>query len=211
MAVSTKYFLSKYIKYLFIRHKYSDMVSMERFVPDLQKDVPWAEMHFERYRFASKYLLSDDNVMDIACGVGYGVKILAPFCNSILGIDRSTSSIRYAIENYGDYFKVGDFFEFKGNAGVVVSFETIEHIPASLNRILKSLLDRANRLLIGSIPYLEKPGNPYHCHYMLNEDNLIFLNNYGKLEFFYQEREPGYKIYKDKFPLPQNLIFVLHR
>lgn len=56
--------------------------------------------HLERYKFASQFVKNKD-VLDIACGVGYGTKFLKD--NGALradGVDKSLEAIDYAKTNY---------------------------------------------------------------------------------------------------------------
>ncbi|MGE5189473.1 MAG: class I SAM-dependent methyltransferase [Gemmatimonadota bacterium] len=187
------------------------LVSRERYVPDLQPDVPYGAMHVERYRFASGLLLPGDSVLDIACGSGYGTHLMARFCREAVGVDRSPAAVDYARARYGNRYRVGDFFDDEGRADVVVSFETVEHVAAPLAAALLSLAERAGRMVVGSVPYLEAPGNPFHRHFGLTEKNLGCLRRCGDLEIHYQEKEPGFGIRRERYPETQNLVFVLRR
>jgi SAM-dependent methyltransferase len=190
------------------------LVSRERFVPEFQSDVPYANAHIERYRFAERRLLSSDRVLDAACGSGYGTDILSHSCLEVIGIDRSAAAVAYAREKYNGSFHVRDVLRGLGGLGVfdvVVSLETIEHIRAPIARILRALACRARRMVIGSVPYMEEEGNPFHHHFHLNERDLRILERYGDVTYFYQEPEPGYRIHPCRLPRTQNLIFVLMR
>ncbi len=187
------------------------LVSRERYVPEFQPDVPYGAMHEERYRFASRLLQPGDSVLDLACGAGYGTHLMAPHCREAFGVDRSPAAAEYARARYGHRFEVGDFFDYGGRADVVVSFETVEHIDAPLALVLASLAERARRLVVGSVPFLEAPGNPFHAHFGLSERSLDCLKRYGRLEIRYQEREPGFGIHDERIATPQNLVFVLAR
>ncbi|MFM7116190.1 MAG: class I SAM-dependent methyltransferase, partial [Planctomycetota bacterium] len=56
-----------------------------------------AEFHLARYRFASSYVSGKD-VVDIACGTGYGTRLLCESgkAKSVLGIDIDDAAIAYA-------------------------------------------------------------------------------------------------------------------
>jgi SAM-dependent methyltransferase len=190
------------------------LVSPERFVPEFQSDVPYAKAHIERYRFAAEHLLPSDTVLDAACGSGYGTAILSRFCRKTTGIDKSAAAIAYAREKYGRTFHVQDLLRrspFRGRHDVIVSFETIEHIDAPLPKVLRRLALGARRMVIGSVPYLENKGNAFHRHFHLHEGHLGALERYGSVTYYFQEPEPGYRIYPHPLPKTQNLIFVLVR
>ena len=101
----------------------------ERVVPDKMVERPdILREHLARYAWAQQFT-AGQNVLDAACGTGYGKKILD--AKAYLGLDNSEEAISYAREKYGDTFGLAnledgvpvDLFY-----NVVVSFETIEHL-----------------------------------------------------------------------------------
>ena len=194
-----------------------NVYSGERLMPEFMPFVNWRRAHYERYYFAQELLKPTDVVLDLACGVGYGTAHLAEKCLSITGVDYSADTIKYALKNYQQkncFFTTGDFFGFStpDKFDVVVSFETIEHIQAPIEKIIPSIMARAKRLVIGSVPYREAPGkNKYHYSFYLDEARFELLHQYGKTTFYHQEKRPGFRIIKDQAvgTDPQNLIFVV--
>ena len=85
--------------------------------------------HKRRYEFASP-LCKDRKVLDVACGEGYGTKILKENATSVTGVDIDLDVIKHASEKYKDWFYKYDLEnQFpQGHYDVVVSFETIEHL-----------------------------------------------------------------------------------
>lgn len=202
--------LKRYLLRLHIRLLGLD--GTERFIPRIQGNVPWAAMHFERYRFASRFIRPTDTVTDLACGVGYGTDVLSEKGASVVGIDLSSAAIRYAQKNYRGSFRAADLFTVSAQTDVVVSFETVEHIPSPLEKTMTHLLSLAKRTLVASVPYREAAGNnPFHHHHSLNEDHFAFLHKLGTVQFFYQEPEPGFLIHNTKIERPQNLILVVQK
>jgi SAM-dependent methyltransferase len=187
------------------------VVTLERFVPKFQADVAWAKGHFERYLFALEYISAVDTVLDIACGVGYGTDLIQERCKKATGIDRSKDTIEYAREHYHGEFLTADFFDKLGMFDIVVSFETIEHINQTLTKSISHLCSMSRKLLICSVPFRELPGNSFHYHFHIDEKDLMFLQEFGELSFFYQEKEPGYRIFRelDQEKI-QNLIFIVN-
>ncbi|HUT73932.1 MAG TPA: glycosyltransferase [Armatimonadota bacterium] len=142
----------------------------ERMFPEVAPEMGRL-LHVARYRFAARFIDSGDRVLDCACGTGYGSALLAQAGACVTGVDRSHTAVRYATYRHGDTgvtFTVADatklpypddFFD------VVVSFETIEHIPddqaflAEMSRVLKP-----HGLLIVSTPWQPWSGEiwPYH-------------------------------------------------
>jgi 2-polyprenyl-3-methyl-5-hydroxy-6-metoxy-1,4-benzoquinol methylase len=138
------------------------------------------EEHLKRYELACHFV-KDKFVLDAACGTGYGSKMLAQAgARSVVGLDISYDSIKHAIPLYSDHnvsFVQGDIHQlpFEDETfDVVVSFETIEHIPdgslwfKEASRVLKKgglfIVSTPNRRNSAPGTYIEEaPKNPYHC------------------------------------------------
>ena len=104
----------------------------ERYVPTETGELRYEHLH--RYAWCSK-LVEGAEVLDIACGEGYGSSMLARHARSVIGMDVSQEAVDHASEAY----KGADNLRFlRGDAAdipladasvdVVVSFETIEHL-----------------------------------------------------------------------------------
>ena len=145
----------------------------ERFLPGARGEI-WYE-HWHRYHFAAP-LVAGKEVLDIACGAGYGSALLARSARRVVGGDISAEAIDHARASYAAManlaFQRADCAALPFTAAsfdAVVSFETIEHIQAQAQ-----FLDEAARvlrpdgLLILSSPnrpeYSERRGfvNPFH-------------------------------------------------
>lgn len=103
----------------------------ERFVPTLQGDIRLE--HLQRYEWCLPFV-AGKNVLDIACGEGYGSHILARSAAAVIGVDISAEAVQHAESKYAGAeslsFKLGDAAEIPlpdQSVDVVVSFETIEH------------------------------------------------------------------------------------
>ena len=145
----------------------------ERFIPGTAGEI-WHE-HWHRYHFAAP-LVAGLDVLDVACGEGYGSALLASRAARVIGADIAPSAVEHAREQYADRanleFQQADcaalpFAEASFDA--VVSFETIEHIAAHeafLDEIRRVL--RPDGLLILSCPnkaeYTDRRGvtNEFH-------------------------------------------------
>jgi 2-polyprenyl-3-methyl-5-hydroxy-6-metoxy-1,4-benzoquinol methylase len=106
----------------------------ERFIPSLSG---WSEeasqMFYGNYKWASTYT-HGKNVLDCACGSGYGTDIVSQNCASVVGADVDHAILKYGVEHYRNEkvsfrcFSItaipypDSFFD------VVVSFDTIEHV-----------------------------------------------------------------------------------
>lgn len=146
--------------------------------------------HLERYKFAARYVFQK-KVLDLACGAGYGSDLLAKSgASDVFGIDCSKETIDFAKEEYGKEKNIS--FE-QGNAGhinmpadffdVVVSFETIEHLPNfvpfldEVLRVLKPggifIISSPNRLITSpNRDFHETPQNPHH-YFEFNKSEFI--------------------------------------
>lgn len=104
--------------------------------------------HVRRYEFAKHYVRGD--VLDAACGVGYGSKLLGA-----TGVDIDPPTIDKARTFYsGDYIR-GDIEAkpWNGKFDVIVSFETLEHLknPSLAVSHFRDSLNEGG-LFIGSVP-----------------------------------------------------------
>lgn len=147
----------------------------ERMMPQYADDDTFWE-HLHRYRFASSYAKSK-NVLDIACGEGYGsASLKRGGANNVIGVDISPEACSHASKTYGIETRVGNAEKIPApNASfdLVVSFETVEHV-ANPENFLKEIdrVLRSRGTLIISTPDQSlyspegKPPNPYHCSEM---------------------------------------------
>jgi SAM-dependent methyltransferase len=185
----------------------------ERFDPQLSANLWPDNNHVPRYKFANEYVGTEDTVLDIACGTGYGTEMLSMNCKFVTGVDISQVAIDYAKSKRRGkniQFLLNDFFSTEVIADVTVSFETIEHIiTPDFNGILSKLISLSRRRIIGSVPYLEKPGNnPHHHSFNLTETSFELLNQLGSTIFFYQTGDGVIHSKKPEGVYIQNMIFV---
>ena len=118
----------------------------ERFIPGAAGEI-WYE-HWHRYHFAA-HLVPGADVLDVACGAGYGSALLARHAARVVGVDLSEQAVLHARPRYADApnleFRAADCAALPfadATFDAVVSFETIEHIAAQ-----KAFLDEARRVL----------------------------------------------------------------
>ena len=149
--------------------------SLERLVPDELAEgatgLAALALHLERYEFAAKHLCRG-RALDLACGVGYGTRLLAERTGQpVLGVDLSREAIDYARARYGAAgveFRVSDAMAFTDPEGFVsiVSLETIEHLPDPKGFLAHAVgLLRPGGHLVASVPTtLSSDVNPHHLH-----------------------------------------------
>jgi GT2 family glycosyltransferase/SAM-dependent methyltransferase len=119
----------------------------ERYVPTEAGDMRYE--HWHRYGWAAE-ILSGLDILDIACGEGYGSNILAQRARAVTGVDISPEAVAHAREAYEGVdnlsFLNGSAAEIPlpdGRFDAVVSFETLEHLTqheemlSEIHRVLK--------------------------------------------------------------------------
>jgi 2-polyprenyl-3-methyl-5-hydroxy-6-metoxy-1,4-benzoquinol methylase len=142
----------------------------ERYVPEIGGQI--ALEHVHRYALASE-LAGGLDVLDIACGEGYGSAMLAARARHVVGVDLAVDVVTHARRRYGRsavQFLAGRADQIPlaaASVDLVVCFETIEHmdghelVVAELKRVLRS-----GGVLIISSPeksvYANGTANPYH-------------------------------------------------
>jgi SAM-dependent methyltransferase len=118
----------------------------ERFVPGTAGEI-WYE-HWHRYHFVAP-LAAGREVLDVACGEGYGSALLARSAARVVGADLAPDAIAHARSRYEGQsnleFREADCTRLPfadASFDVVVSFETIEHIAGQ-----GAFLDEVRRVL----------------------------------------------------------------
>ena len=146
--------------------------------------------HLHRYLFA-RDLCHGKDVLDVACGEGYGAALLGGVARRVFGVDIDRSSISHAGAEYSRpnlHYVAGDARRIPlagGSIDVAVSFETFEHFAeqetflAELRRVL-----RPDGLLVISTPDSEVyspiggPANPYHVRELSRQEFVAALSNH---------------------------------
>jgi len=173
-----------------------DAESLERLVPDelAPGDVTGGEalrISLERYEFAARHARAG-RLLDAACGVGYGTRLLADRGAGrieALGIDLSPDAIAYAQARYAGphaRFVAADAMAFDDPArfDTIVSIETIEHLPRPEAFVahLAGLL-RPGGMLVASVPTTPSvDANPHHLHDFSARSFRRLLAPYGLAE-----------------------------
>jgi SAM-dependent methyltransferase len=150
--------------------------SLERLVPDRlaapdATGLATLALHLARYEFAAKHL-RPGRVLDLACGVGYGTKLLAERSGGpVIGADLSPEAIAYARSRYAGpriEFRVADAMAFADAAGFdsIVSLETVEHLPDPQRFLAHAVsLLLPGGTFVASVPTTPTTDvNPHHRH-----------------------------------------------
>jgi SAM-dependent methyltransferase len=112
--------------------------------------------HRARYEWAAKQLPARSRVIDIACGVGYGAKILAEAGHTVIAIDRDPEAIAYAREHYAHPRVTHHVAEAETvrlddePVDAAVCFETLEHLEDPVMLLKK--LHLVAPFLLASVP-----------------------------------------------------------
>ena len=160
-----------------------DAFTGERFLPGYVDGSIELE-HVHRYCFALPFVV-DRNVLDIACGEGYGSDLLAQAATTVIGVDIDEPSISLARRRYTRpnlSFRTGSATAIPledHSVDAVISFETIEHLEehdtfwSEIKRVLTT-----DGILIVSSPnrdaYRDQrvEPNPFHKR-ELSQDELV--------------------------------------
>lgn len=161
----------------------------ERMIPELNEGYAFYYEHISRYLFTSQFT-NGKRVLDMGCGVGYGVDIIATNGNplSILGFDIDNETIEYAKAYYQKSTKIkfikDDVLNFsnipKQTFDIVTCFEVIEHISEQekvLNNIVNSLNESGILFISTPNKYTYPDGNQFHKLELYPEEFTIFLNS----------------------------------
>jgi 2-polyprenyl-3-methyl-5-hydroxy-6-metoxy-1,4-benzoquinol methylase len=144
-----------------------------------------------RYQYATRFV-QDCRVLDAACGIGYGTKILAGQAVRVWGVDYASEAARTAQEHFkqpNNAFVIADLSALplkKDCFDVVISLETLEHLTspeACLLEFRRVLCDGG--ILVVSTPnglitkhVNGKPANPYHVFEYKPQEFATLLDRY---------------------------------
>lgn len=175
----------------------------------LNPDSPWWAEHRSRYRFAAGFLPAE-RVLDIACGSGLGVDLLAGERTHVTGIDISEEALATARAGGGAGLSVcrADATRLplkSASMDVIASFETVEHIDddaafiSELRRVVGDdgvlLLSTPNAL--HTKPVAGVPKNPFHVREYEPAELCELLSNH-----FREVQLLGHRVNPDFGPCP---------
>lgn len=174
------------------------MTFPERIVPD-EEPAGVVALHLKRYVFAEPFC-AGKTVLDAACGTGYGSARLGAVAARVLGVDVDADAVAYARRRYGadnvefDAMDVAALRLDDASFDVVVSFETIEHLPdrdAFLREVVRVL--RPSGTLVVSTPNVprttERPANPFHrVEYSRADFERLLSGFFAHVELWGQRR-----------------------
>ena len=171
----------------------------ERIDIDRSDDEAQIHLHVARYEFAGT-MAAGKRVLDVACGTGYGVHMLAARgASHAIGVDVDPTVIADARSRYKHPnvdFEVADAgqLSFEEQFDMIVSFETIEHVSSPeqfLGRVRQCL--RPGGIFLVSTPcrqrgtLADRPANPSHIREWNKEEFYDLLSeHFEEIEMFAQ-------------------------
>jgi len=172
----------------------------ERFTPECVREIAYE--HWHRYAFALS-LVEGKQVLDAACGEGFGAALLASKAGSVVAIDIDAASIEHAMQRYNLQdnlgFRLDDVTQLDSlpdeSFDVIVSFETLEHVMehdrmlAGFSRLLKD-----DGILLVSTPdkknYSDATGveNPHHVRELYFSEFSELLDRHFSAKKIYTQK-----------------------
>ncbi|MFN2334207.1 MAG: class I SAM-dependent methyltransferase [Wenzhouxiangellaceae bacterium] len=160
----------------------------ERFTPECVREIYYE--HWHRYAWA-RQLVTGLDVLDCACGEGYGSRLLADSAHSVAGVDLDPASIAHARQRYAAEtlsFHQANALELPFDDqrfDCVVSFETLEHLAAhdALLTEFRRVLKPGGFLLLSSPDrktYSDETGynNEFHVRELYRDEFEALLNRH---------------------------------
>jgi 2-polyprenyl-3-methyl-5-hydroxy-6-metoxy-1,4-benzoquinol methylase len=145
----------------------------ERTLPDVPAENYWFRRHLAVYEWIAEHCAGLE-VVDMACGEGYGTEVLARRARTVTGVDANPEALAHAQAKYvrpGVSF-VRDLVEsYREPCDAVVFLQTIEHVekPEEALRHFREMLPPGGTAYVSTPNVLtlategaEKSDNPWH-------------------------------------------------
>ena len=168
----------------------------ERTLPDVPAETYWFSRHLAVYRWIAARC-GGLEVVDLACGEGYGSAVLAERAARVVGVDANPEAHEHARLKYtsaGLAFERDLVERFWEPCDAVAFLQTIEHVPdpaAVLDR-LRSMLRPGGvayvstpNVLTLAPPGAERSENPWHLReYRPEEFRALCARSFDRVELF---------------------------
>jgi SAM-dependent methyltransferase len=168
----------------------------ERTLPDVPAENYWFRRHLAVYEWVSARVAGAD-VIDMACGEGYGSETLARSARSVVGLDANPDAhdharLRYRSANLGFERGLVETFGEASSCDAVVFLQTIEHVhdPVAVLEHFRSILRSGGvayvstpNVLTLAPPGAPKSGNPWHLkEYRAEEFRALCRSVFDRVE-----------------------------
>lgn len=182
----------------------------ERFVPGIEGEIVYEHLH--RYALA-RSLAAGKRVLDAACGEGYGSALVAQAAAHVIGVDVDQPTVDAARLRYAGR----DNLEFvqssvtrlplpDASVDFIVSFETIEHLPAPDQPAM--IAEFARVLKPGGMLLLSSPNrpeysesrnyvNPFHLHELDRTELADLLTAFPAQRWLHQRMWQGSTLWSE--------------
>jgi SAM-dependent methyltransferase len=165
----------------------------ERTLPDVPAENYWFRRHLAVYEWIAERVAGLE-VVDMACGEGYGAEVLARRARRVTGVDANPDAFEHARAKYtrpGVGF-VRDLIEtYIEPSDAVVFLQTIEHVkePERVLAHFKAMAPVAYvstpNLLTLAPPGADKSDNPWHLReYRAREFRALCESVYDRVELY---------------------------
>ncbi|MBA2630227.1 MAG: methyltransferase domain-containing protein [Thermoleophilaceae bacterium] len=168
----------------------------ERTMPDVPAENYWYRRHLAVYEWIAARCAGLD-VVDMACGEGYGVEVLARRARRVTGVDANPEAHEHASLKYtrpGVAFARDLVERYSAPADAVVFLQTIEHVerPEEVLRHFGSIIRPGGavyvstpNLLTLAPPGADKSDNPFHLReYRAEEFRALCSSAFGRVELY---------------------------
>ncbi len=168
----------------------------ERTLPDVPEENYWFQRHLAVYEWIAARVAGLD-VIDMACGEGYGSAVLARRAASVVGVDANPEAHEHAQRRYQreNLRFARDLVEtFRAPADAVVFLQTIEHVqdPGAVLEHFRSLVGERGSVYITTPnvltlapPGAERSDNPWHIkEYRAEEFDALCRGSFGSVALY---------------------------
>ena len=177
--------------------------------PDTQAPKEQLDRLYTRYKFVQEYCRNKD-VLEVACGSGQGLGLLASYARSVVGTDINANNLGYAQKRYQGNNKIRlqlldahDLTFADGQFDIVILYEAIYYLEApdifikEASRVLRPggmiFICTANK------DWPEFNPSPYSRRYFSVPELAAFLKNWGFGNIsMYASHETNRNYLKDK-------------
>ena len=168
----------------------------ERTMPDVPAENYWYRRHLAVYEWIAARCAGLE-VVDMACGEGYGTDVLARRARSVTGVDANPEAHEHARLKYtrpGVSFERDLIETYTRECDAVVFLQTIEHVerPEEVLRHFRSMLRPGGtayvstpNLLTLAPPGASKSDNPWHLReYRVEEFRALCASAFASFELY---------------------------